>query len=50
MFSDLAPSLGDRVAIMLNNLGGTSLMEFYIMIRAAVSYLGENVLFFLLKN
>ncbi|XP_072040397.1 triokinase/FMN cyclase-like [Amphiura filiformis] len=30
---------GDRVAIMLNNLGGTSILEFLIMIRAAVNYL-----------
>ena len=32
---------GDNVALMVNNLGGTSYLELNIIARAAVDYLGE---------
>ena len=40
--SHLPVAAGDRVAIVINNLGGTSYLELSIVARDAVAYLGKE--------
>ncbi len=41
ILSDMAPSRGDRVSVLVNSLGATPLMELYIMNRRVMQRLGE---------
>ena len=36
---------GDSVALVVNNLGGTSVLELNIVIRAAINYLSKSLSF-----
>ena len=37
--------LGDKIGLMVNNLGGTSQLELYIVAREAVQYLSEYYIY-----
>jgi dihydroxyacetone kinase len=39
--SYLSLTAGDQVAVVVNNLGGTSRLEMSIIARAVIQYLGE---------
>lgn len=42
IFAEMAPSRGDRVAVLVNSLGSTPLMELYIMNRRAAARLADR--------
>jgi len=41
IFAEMAPSRGDRVAVLVNSLGSTPLMELYVMNRRVAARLAD---------